>query len=575
MRLSGVDTNVPRDTLQCPMCTFSTSNRLEFTNHLISCCTLKRDNDAAPRAVLARFPNRATERSSNEDDYSPTLRERAEREIDRSTIGLGDFSVDWQGDVKKQVKSFREGKCCKQCNYVANTKMEYWEHMRCHIKGFTCPKCSFVTKYKHHMNHHWLSVHDGSKPFKCKKCSYTCVSKSMLTSHLKKHSNVYPYRCANCTYKTKFCNALKKHLRKKGHEPAVVLNADGSPNPLSIIDVYGTKRGPKQRPSDKKRDESDQNEDVTTTNDDQSGSAGPISPVSPLESPVAAHSLATSTTNGTTNDTAGGSQSAMNQNRSIVTFPYSDLVAAFNLSNLLFREDVRGTAADYAQRSDVLLEYTKKMNYNLGNLVVPGSFVQNLAMTCFDGTDDNDNDKSETYANGNANDTIEGSSAFVTSRLPPIEAREDKSTNAPLDLRKTDVIRKNQFHLELSITDLPERTISSNRRKGKAVKLDRRLVEKYEEPANDAEFFESTTVGTKERKNCSYDKIEDDRRTIASLTDNRLICYYCEIAFGDAAMYSVHMGYHGFNDPYTCNMCGHQCTDRLSFFLHIGRSKHT
>ena len=41
--------------------------------------------------------------------------------------------------------------------------------------------------------------------------------------------------------------SLKLHLRKYTHKPAMVLNHDGTPNPLPIIDVYGTRRGPKKK----------------------------------------------------------------------------------------------------------------------------------------------------------------------------------------------------------------------------------------------------------------------------------------------------------------------------------------
>ena len=57
--------------------------------------------------------------------------------------------------------------------------------------------------------------------------------------------------------------------------------------------------------------------------------------------------------------------------------------------------------------------------------------------------------------------------------------------------------------------------------------------------------------------------------------NHELTCHFCEIVFGNVIMYTVHMGYHGFQDPYTCNMCGHQCNDKVSFFLHIARSKHS
>ena len=52
-------------------------------------------------------------------------------------------------------------------------------------------------------------------------------------------------------------------------------------------------------------------------------------------------------------------------------------------------------------------------------------------------------------------------------------------------------------------------------------------------------------------------------------------CSYCDIAFKDVVMYTMHMGYHGYADPFTCNMCGHATQDKLAFFLHIARSSHT
>ncbi|GLG92836.1 Protein hunchback [Gryllus bimaculatus] len=156
--------------------------------------------------------------------------------------GLREPRVNAQG----KVKTYR----CKQCNYVAITKLDFWDHSRSHIKiekMLTCPRCPFVTEYKHHLEYH-LRNHSGSKPFKCDKCPYTCVNKSMLNSHMKSHSSVYQYRCADCTYATKYMHSLKLHLRKYTHKPAMVLNPDGSPNPLPIIDVYGTRRGPKSKP---------------------------------------------------------------------------------------------------------------------------------------------------------------------------------------------------------------------------------------------------------------------------------------------------------------------------------------
>lgn len=126
---------------------------------------------------------------------------------------------------------------CKQCKSVFLSKREFWEHTRSHIKPekiLQCPKCTFVTEYKHHLEYH-LRNHSRVKPFQCPHCTYSCVNKSMLNSHLKSHSTILQYRCIDCNYATKYCHSLKLHLRKYGHKPDIVLNLDGTPNPLPII----------------------------------------------------------------------------------------------------------------------------------------------------------------------------------------------------------------------------------------------------------------------------------------------------------------------------------------------------
>lgn len=159
--------------------------------------------------------------------------------------GDGEMSAGGNGPNPARNRKYR----CKQCGYVALDKHDFWEHSKDHIKldkMLACPKCNFVTEYKHHLEYH-LRNHFGSKPFKCGKCNYSCVNKSMLNSHMKSHSNIYQYRCEDCTYATKYCHSLKLHLRKYKHRPATVLNLDGTPNPFPVIDVYGTRRGPRPK----------------------------------------------------------------------------------------------------------------------------------------------------------------------------------------------------------------------------------------------------------------------------------------------------------------------------------------
>ena len=55
----------------------------------------------------------------------------------------------------------------------------------------------------------------------------------------------------------------------------------------------------------------------------------------------------------------------------------------------------------------------------------------------------------------------------------------------------------------------------------------------------------------------------------------KLMCKFCGISFQNQTMHTVHMGYHGFADPFKCNHCGDENQDALSFFLHIARKEHS
>lgn len=76
---------------------------------------------------------------------------------------------------------------CKQCGFNSKTKEEQWVHAKGHIpneKQLNCTKCQFVTEHKHHLVYHTRN-HSSVKPFKCNQCKYTCVTSSMLSSHMK------------------------------------------------------------------------------------------------------------------------------------------------------------------------------------------------------------------------------------------------------------------------------------------------------------------------------------------------------------------------------------------------------
>ncbi|XP_015519133.1 protein hunchback-like [Neodiprion lecontei] len=477
--------------MQCPICPFVTVNRLHFTEHLTTHSSSKSSTPEVPNTS-----SYAPTSSVSEDGAraSPSQGERSEQESDEvEEPGMRVPRINCQG----KVKTFR----CKQCNYVAITKLEFWDHSRGHIKAeklLTCPKCPFVTEYKHHLEYH-LRNHFGSKPFKCDKCPYSCVNKSMLNSHLKSHSNIYQYRCAECSYASKYCHSLKLHLRKYAHQPAMVLNPDGSPNPLPIIDIYGTRRGPKQKAS----------KTAGSSGKKMAGVSSAQIQVNPFVVEQHRHQQV---------------QMGLQQ------LNYGQLLSAVNLP-VNFLQQFHGNKNEMLKSEGLKpFEFFARDNQqNFG--------AQRDAMVI------------------SPSSSSAGSS---TSPEPPAE-------EAPLDLSKPEVAQSSKTK--------PAKNGRTSRRKGKAFKLDKLMV------ADESDGESSDSVSNPAIES-PVDPILNAQQPMVSqentLGGAALECYcpYCELGFGNVVMYTLHMGYHGYKNPYECNLCGYECFDKVSFFLHIAKSSH-
>ena len=243
----GTDSDITGELYRCHLCSYSGTSKSHFEAHMNThfdhkCpfCDYTSRTEGRLKRHIRDFHSEVPPESWAGNRM---IKENGENESDES-LDVSEKAVNGSGGKTRQQR-------CKQCSFVANNKQDFWDHSKEHIKSeklLTCPKCNFVTEYKHHLEYH-LRNHFGSKPFKCSKCNYSCVNKSMLNSHMKSHSNIYQYRCADCSYATKYCHSLKLHLRKYQHKPATVLNLDGTPNPYPVIDVYGTRRGPRPKKS--------------------------------------------------------------------------------------------------------------------------------------------------------------------------------------------------------------------------------------------------------------------------------------------------------------------------------------
>lgn len=498
-----------------------------------------------------------------------------------------------------KMKTFR----CKQCNFVAVTKMEFWNHSRCHIKSekiLNCPRCPFVTEYKHHLEYH-LRNHANSKPYQCPYCIYSCVNKSMLNSHLKSHSNVCQYRCASCEYATKYLHSLKVHLRKYEHTPAMVLNPDGTPNPDPIIDVYGTRRGPKQRSRNiTKPTSKDKNNDVPLPNH--------APPPLPLFRP----------SYGVIPQQSGNLP---------VPYPYGCLMPnpfSVNNNSLPPTFPQSGGISTQGKSNNIPDSKRNSPNENYDHFLGASSHYYHM-------NNNTSNNNNNIVSNSNAlkeidlENSIQRENSNEISKLGTGEhapSLNDKAMDGgdPLDLSKPDAM---DISPEASVTYAPPSILHKSasikslkhRRKGQAYKLDhisRKLqqqtsmsdieranrnysfVLESEESSLSPEKTDNITNKRQEnvqdsqhpqskirKMNAELPRVEERNRNapaknaLSSSKPEVYCCDHCDITFSDVILYSMHKGYHGYQDPFKCNMCGAQTANKVEFFLHIARSSHS
>ncbi|XP_066856591.1 zinc finger protein Pegasus isoform X3 [Anser cygnoides] len=51
-------------------------------------------------------------------------------------------------------------------------------------------------------------------------------------------------------------------------------------------------------------------------------------------------------------------------------------------------------------------------------------------------------------------------------------------------------------------------------------------------------------------------------------------CQHCDMYFADNILYTIHMGCHGFENPFQCNICGCKCKNKYDFACHFARGQH-
>ncbi|XP_055851468.1 protein hunchback isoform X2 [Episyrphus balteatus] len=489
---------------------------------------------------------------------------------------------------------------CKTCGFLAITKVAFWEHARCHMKPektLQCSKCPFVTELKHHLEYH-IRKHKNLKPFQCDKCNYSCVNKSMLNSHRKSHSSVYQYRCSDCDYATKYCHSFKLHLRKYDHKPGMVLDEDGAPNPSVVIDVYGTRRGPKMKSGRKESTGASKMPQLSAALQgfalNQHNNQHNM-PASPAKSTASSSSeIVPNTQSNIQANHQHLQQSTSTQQEQIEQHHHQQQQQ--QLSNLI---PSSLSAILQQQRNIPFFPY---WNLNLQMLAaqqqaaVLAQLSPRLRETALQNLQDKQEDKNASFINEDDeehDESCDGTAMDLTAATPTKNNEDINSSIVNLKLKEDDqhetplISSSNQF-----------------RRKGRALKLDAALQAKenslspeekprlspnpnevpssssFDDPSKESETSQSNEDSS--RPSNSTSNPTSTPTTHSTSTTNKsppsgaiFECKYCDIYFRDAVLYTIHMGYHSCDDVFKCNMCGEKCDGPVGLFVHMARNAHS
>ncbi|ESN91932.1 hypothetical protein HELRODRAFT_116286 [Helobdella robusta] len=483
-----------------------------------------------------------------------------------------------------KVKSSAPKRKCRYCQFYTYDQVEFWVHLKKHIKPeklLECPHCEFVTELKHHLEYH-IRVHIGSKPFKCPKCNYSCVNKSMLNSHMKSHTNVYQFRCRDCNYATKYSHSLKLHLIKKKHLADVVLNSDGS------LPADGTghfdsinRRGPPRGPRTMKKSKGMEN----------AFAMGPhlSDPFKFLTDPRMQFAAKQSSDDYYWNDPhrsrspSETSTTSKDENMIMSNKPsFPPLPGLYSVPPAL---PARPPPVCLPRRlfdcSFCIEKFTTPIELKCH---VEETHYRDLMIFKF-----NQPKQSSPFLK---NLPIKNENSISSPTKSELQEEVVTSVNnVALDLsnaskRKLDE-DKDSGHADspFSVHSSPDSNVKKRARKGRAFKL---LTENSDQP-DEEEVCNSTSVANHNNDNVDKNVVvqKEEKRSSPPLTttsteQNRKlmvdsswhICRHCEMAFADQMTHRLHMGYHGYFNPFQCNGCGENCVDAFDFMLHLMSKAH-
>lgn len=110
---------------------------------------------------------------------------------------------------------------CDQCgDYFLTGKQLSWHRRMCHdrsqrskVMDSACPFCARQFANVKRLTIHIKRIHEGTRNYRCKLCSFTSFTSTQLVYHMRKHTGERPYTCNLCTFSAAKKYQLTSHMR--------------------------------------------------------------------------------------------------------------------------------------------------------------------------------------------------------------------------------------------------------------------------------------------------------------------------------------------------------------------------
>lgn len=395
--------------------------------------------------------------------------------------------------------------------------------LKCDICGIICIGPNVLMVHKR--------SHTGERPFQCNQCGASFTQKGNLLRHIKLHSGEKPFKCHLCNYACRRRDALTGHLRthsvgkphKCGYCGRSYKQRSSLEEHKERCHNYMQSRGYPGTPYSVTKEETNHSEDLCKMGSERS---------------FVLDKIASSVTK---------RKSSMPQkfvgDKCLLDMPY-DGSASYEKENELMQTHVMDQAINNA------INYLGAESLRPLVQTPPGSSevvpvinpIYQLHKSHPEGPP---------RSNHSTQDSAVENLLFLSKTKSVSSEREASPSNSCQDSTDTESNNEEQRSGLIYLTN----HINPHARNGLSIKEEHQAYE----------MLRAATEGS-----------QDSLRVIGMSGEQMKVykCEHCRVLFLDHVMYTIHMGSHGFRDPFECNLCGYHSQDRYEFSSHITRGEH-